>query len=248
MSETSGELNGEVAIVTGGARGLGRAISLALGAAGALVVVNYNSSKEAAEELLGELPEGSLAVQADVSTQEGVDAIFDAADTLGKVTIVVNNAGITRDGLLPMMPDEDWFDVIETNTSSTFRMCRAASMRMMRSRRGSIINVSSISAIRGNPGQTNYSASKAAVNGLTRSLAKELGRRNIRVNAVSPGFCETDMTASLPQMVIDAAKERIPLRRLGTPEDVAELVLFLAGPRSKWITGQVLSVDGGMSA
>jgi 3-oxoacyl-[acyl-carrier protein] reductase len=242
------ELAGQVAIVTGGARGIGRAIAIELGAAGAAVVLNYNNSEKAANELLSQLPSGSVAVQADVSTQEGVDAIFAAADELGGASILVNNAGITRDGLLPMMPDEDWLDVINTNATATFRTCRAATKRMMRERKGSIVNITSISAIRGNAGQTNYSASKAAVVGLTRSLARELGRRNIRINCVAPGFIDTDMTSVLPDIVIKAAIERIPLRRMGKPEEIASMVRFLCGPDSSYISGQLFVVDGGMSA
>jgi len=242
------ELTGEVAIVTGGSRGIGRAIALELGEAGAVVVLNYNKSKELAEELLSELPEGSVAVQADVSTQDGVDVIFSAADKLGGASILVNNAGITRDGLLPMMPDEDWLDVMNTNTTGTFRTCRAASMQMMRKRKGVIVNMTSISAIRGNSGQTNYSASKAAIIGLTQSMARELGRRKIRINCVAPGFIETDMTAVLPELVIKSALDRIPLRRMGKPEEVAKMVRFLCSDDSSYISGQLFVVDGGMSA
>ena len=242
------ELSGEIAIVTGGSRGIGSAIALELGRAGAVIVLNYNNSKEQATGLLAQLPSGSVAVRADISTEEGVDAIFAAADDLGGASILVNNAGITRDGLLPMMPDEDWLDVMNTNATGTFRTCRAASLRMMRKRRGAIVNITSISAIRGNSGQTNYSASKAAVIGLSRSLARELGRRNIRINCVAPGFIETDMTSVLPNLVIESALERIPLRRIGQPEEVATMVRFLCGPDSSYISGQLFVVDGGMSA
>jgi 3-oxoacyl-[acyl-carrier protein] reductase len=246
MSRT--ELSGEVAIVTGGARGIGSAIALELGRAGAVIVLNYNNSKERATALLAQLPNGSVAVQADVSTEEGVDSIFAAADELGGASILVNNAGITRDGLLPMMPDEDWLDVMNTNATGTFRTCRAASLRMMRKRKGAIVNITSISAIRGNSGQTNYSASKAAIIGLSRSFARELGRRNIRINCVAPGFIETDMTSVLPDLVIESALERIPLRRMGQPAEVATMVRFLCGPDSSYISGQLFVVDGGMSA
>ncbi len=242
------ELASEVAIVTGGSRGIGRAIALELGAAGAVVVLNYNQSKETATELVSQLPPGSVAVQADISTQIGVDALFAAADELGGASVLVNNAGITRDGLLPMMSDEDWLDVMNTNATGTFRTCREASMRMMRKRRGVIVNITSISAIRGNAGQTNYSASKAAVIGFTRSMARELGRRNIRINCVAPGFIDTDMTSVLPDAVIEAALERIPLRRMGKPEEIASMVRFLCGPDSSYISGQLFVVDGGMSA
>jgi len=241
------ELNGKLAIVTGGSRGLGRAIALELGKAGATVIVNFRSNAEAAAEVVAAIGDAH-AVQADISTPDGVDALFAAADALGDVSILVNNAGITRDGLLPVMSDEDWLDVIQTNATATFRTCRAASLRMMRQRNGSIINITSVSGIRGNAGQCNYSASKAAVIGLTRSLAKELGRRNIRVNAVAPGFFDTEMTQALPDIVIKEVKKQIPMRRMGTPEELAQMVRFLATDGSSYITGQTFVVDGGLTA
>ena len=241
------QLKGKRAVVTGGARGLGRAISIALHEAGATVLVNYYTSQEAAEALVQELGRGR-AVYANVATAEGVNALFAAVDEEGGLDILVNNAGITRDGLLPRMRDEDWLEVMETNTTACFRTCRAASIRMMQQRSGSIINITSISGMRGNAGQTNSSASKAAVIGLTRSLARELGRRKIRVNAVAPGFFDTDMTRSLPSMLVEEVTKQSPLRRLGEPAELANMVRFLAGEESSYITGQVFVVDGGLTA
>jgi 3-oxoacyl-[acyl-carrier protein] reductase len=240
------ELQGLNAIVTGGSRGIGRAIALELGRAGARVLVNYARSAELAERVVAELPE-ARAMQADVSTTEGCEALVAACKEWGKVDIVVNNAGITADGLCMMMSDEDFERVMAVNAGGCFRMCRAALQVMSRQRSGSIINLTSISGFRGNSGQTNYSASKAAIIGMTRTLAREMGRRKIRVNAVAPGFIETDMTNALPAVALDEVKKNIPMRRFGQVEDVAPIVRFLAGPGSQYITGQLFVVDGGMS-
>jgi len=240
------ELEGKIAIVTGGSRGIGRAIALELGAAGATVVVNYRSNAEAANEVIEKLNGKGIAVQADVSTTEGCQKIIDTAVEAGGLDILVNNAGITDDGLALRMTDEQWERVMNTNAGGAFRMCRAALDVMFRKRAGSIINIVSISGIRGNPGQANYSASKAAIIGLTRTLAKEMGRRKIRVNAVAPGFIETDMVADVHEEVIAGAKKIIPMRRLGKPEEIAPLIRFLAGPGSMYMTGQVIAVDGGL--
>jgi 3-oxoacyl-[acyl-carrier protein] reductase len=241
------ELEGKIAVVTGASRGIGRAIALELGRGGATVVVNYRSNAEAAQEVVDALEGRGHAVQADVSTIEGVDALIEAATQLGGLDILVNNAGITDDSLTLRMTDDQWDRVLNTNAGGCFRMCRAALQVMFRKRSGSIINIVSISGLRGNPGQANYSASKAAIIGLTRTLAKEMGRRNIRVNAVAPGFVETDMVADVDERVIEGAKQMIPMRRLGTPEDIAPTVRFLAGDGSRYLTGQVIAVDGGMS-
>ncbi len=238
-------LTDRVAIVTGAGRGIGRAIALELGRAGARVIVNYNRSAEAAEALAAEI--GGVAVQADVSSAEGADRLVAAAEALGGLHILVNNAGITRDGLMLRMADSDWQAVIDTNLTATFRMCRAAAAVMLRQRAGSIINLTSISGIRGNSGQANYAASKAAVAAMSRSLAKELARRGIRVNCVAPGFIATDMVEAMNRKVVEGVLDVIPMRRIGQPEEVAHLVRFLASDEARYITGQELAVDGGLS-
>ena len=241
------ELAEKVAIVTGGSRGIGRAIALELGAAGAKVIVNYRSSSEQAEAIAAQIPFGK-AIQADVSTTEGCTALIEAADEWGGVDILVNNAGITDDGLAMRMSDEQFDTVMQVNAGGAFRMARAALPIMARKRSGSIINLASVSAFRGNAGQINYAASKAAVLAMTRCLAKEMGKRKIRVNAVAPGFIETDMTDILPDAVLEGAKQVIPLKRLGKPEEIAPMVRFLAGPGASYISGQLFVVDGGLSA
>ena len=241
------ELDGQIAIVTGGSRGIGRAISLELGRAGATVIVNYNSNQEAAQAVVDELGGKAFAIQADIGTTEGTDLLLAKAEELGGLDILVNNAGITDDNLVLRMTDDQWQRVMDVNAGGTFRMCRGAVVQMFRRRKGAIVNIVSIAGIRGNPGQANYSASKAAIIGLTRSLAKEMGRRNIRVNAVAPGFVKTDMIADVDERVITEAKKMIPMRRLAEPADIAPLVRFLVGPGSTYVTGQVVAVDGGMS-
>jgi 3-oxoacyl-[acyl-carrier protein] reductase len=227
--------------VTGGSRGIGRAIALELARAGAEVVVGYRSGAEEAEEVAKEA--GARAVQADVSDPEEAKRLVEEA---GDLDVLVNNAGLTRDGLLARMPDADWRDVIETNLSSVFYTCRAAVRGMMKKRAGSIVNVSSIVGIHGNWGQTNYGASKAGIIGFTKSLARELGSRNVRANVVAPGYVNTRLTDVLPEEAQQAMLANTPLGRLGDPEDVAGAVRFLCSDEAAFITGEVVFVDGGL--
>ncbi|MDP7018607.1 MAG: 3-oxoacyl-[acyl-carrier-protein] reductase [Pirellulaceae bacterium] len=244
------DLAGQTAIVTGASQGLGRAMAIALAANGARVAcVARNAEKLAAvvNEISGDGGQAE-AFSCDVTSKESVESVVDGvADDWERLDILVNNAGVTRDTLLPRMTDEEWDTVIETNLRGTFLFSRAASRHMMRARYGRIINVSSVSGLIGNPGQTNYSASKAGMIGLTRSLSRELAGRKVTINAVAPGFIESEMTKALGDIVITEAKKRIPAKRLGTPEDVAATVLFLASPAAAYVTGHTLTVDGGMT-
>lgn len=245
------DLSGQNAIVTGASQGLGRAIAVALAASGARVALVARNAEKLAEtaKMITDAGGSAEVMAGDVSKRESVEKIIETvAEEWGKLDILVNNAGITRDTLLPIMSDEQWDDVIAVNLRGTFLFTRAAAQRMMRKRYGRIINISSVSGLIGNPGQTNYSASKAGVIGLTRSLAKELGKRKVTVNAVAPGFIESEMTEKLGDAILGEVKKRIPANRLGTPDDVAACVLFLAGAAASYITGQVLTVDGGMTA
>lgn len=227
--------------MTGGSRGIGRAIALELGRAGAEVVVGYVSGAEEAEAVAQQA--GGRAIQADVSDPDDARRLVEEA---GDLDVLVNNAGVTRDGLLARMPDEDWRVVIETNLSSVFYTCRAAVRGMMKKRAGSIVNVSSIVGVHGNWGQTNYGASKAGIIGFTKSLARELGSRNVRANVVAPGYVNTRLTEVLPEGARDAMLSNTPLGRLGEPEDVAGAVRFLCSDEASFITGEVLLVDGGL--
>ena len=234
-------LEGKLALVTGGSRGIGRAIALELGRAGAEVVVGYRTGRDEAEAVAEEI--GGRAVEADVSDAESAAALVEAA---GDVDVLVNNAGLTRDGLLVRMSDEDWRTVIDTNLSSVFYTCRAAARPMMRKRSGTIVNISSIVGMHGNWGQTNYAASKAGIIGFTKSLARELGSRNVRANVVAPGYVTTQLTDVLPEEATQAMLTNTPLGRLGDPEDVAGAVRFLCSDAAKFVTGDVLLVDGGL--
>jgi 3-oxoacyl-[acyl-carrier protein] reductase len=243
-------LAGKVAIVTGGSRGIGRGIAIELGKRGAKVIVNYNTSADAASEVVGVIQQAgseALAVQADVSQYAAAQNLIKTAIDFGeRLDILVNNAGTTRDMLLAMMPESDWDLVISMNLKSAYNCSKAALKPMVRQKYGRMVNISSISGLAGNGGQTNYSASKAGLIGLTKALAREVGGRNITVNAVAPGFIPTDLTSSLPQNLLDEAVKATPLGRLGTIEDVARAVAFLVSDDAAFITGQVLSVDGGM--
>jgi 3-oxoacyl-[acyl-carrier protein] reductase len=238
---TFASLEGKNALVTGASRGIGRAIAAELAQAGASVVIGYNSGREEAEALASRLD--ARAVQADVSNAEEAGRLVEEA---GDLDILVNNAGLTRDGLLVRMPDDDWRTVLETNLSSVFYTCRAVCRPMMRKRAGAIVNVSSIVGVHGNWGQTNYGASKAGIIGFTKSLARELGSRNVRANVVAPGYVKTQLTDVLPEEAKQAMLQNTPLGRLGEPEDVAGAVRFLCSDDASFITGEVLLVDGGL--
>jgi 3-oxoacyl-[acyl-carrier protein] reductase len=243
-------LTGKVALVTGGSRGLGRAISLKLGSLGAKVVVNYQKNAAAAEEVVAAIrAQGgeAMAIAGDVSKFDQAQALVKAAiDAYGRLDILVNNAGTTRDNLIAMMKEDDWDVVITTNLKSAWNMCKAVSRPMMKQRYGRIVNITSVSGLAGQGGQSNYSASKAGLIGLTKALAKELGGRNIAVNAVAPGFVPTDLTSIVPAELQELMLKMTPLGRLGTGEDIANAVAFLASDDASYITGQTLSVDGGM--
>lgn len=243
-------LKDKVAIVTGGTRGIGRAIALKLADHGANIVINYRNSDKEAEELKAILEEKGvkvLTVKCDISNFEDSKNLMDKCkEVFGKIDILVNNAGITKDTLIMRMKEEDFDNVIDVNLKGTFNCAKHASAIMLKQRFGKIINMTSVVGIAGNAGQVNYAASKAGVIGLTKSLAKELGSRGITVNAIAPGFINTDMTASLSEKVKEEASKNIPLKRLGDPEDVANLVGFLASDAANYITGQVINVDGGM--
>ncbi len=244
------DLSGKVALVTGGSRGIGRAIALQLATLGADVAVNYQGNVAAAQavsEAIEGMGRKSIAVQADVRDAAAVEAMIkEVTQQLGGLHILVNNAGITRDNLMMRMKDEDWTLVIDTNLKGAFNVIKASQRAMMKARYGRIINITSVAGVSGNAGQANYASAKAGLIGLTKSVAKELGSRGITCNAVAPGFIPTDLTAELPEALIAQAVQLTPLGRLGTVEDVAKAVAFLASDGAEFITGQVLNVDGGM--
>ena len=234
-------LEGRTALVTGGSRGIGRAIAAELAEGGAQVVIGYRSGREEADDVAGQI--GGKAIQADVAEADDAKRLVDEA---GDVDILVNNAGVTRDGLLARMSDEDWDVVIDTNLRGTFNTCRAVTRGMMKRRSGAIVNVSSVVGLHGNPGQTNYSASKAGIIGFTKALARELGSRGVRANVVAPGYISTRLTNELPEELRGAMLANTPLGRFGDPEDVAGVVRFLCSDEAAFVTGEVLLVDGGL--
>ncbi|QJA06476.1 3-oxoacyl-[acyl-carrier-protein] reductase [Thermosulfurimonas marina] len=244
------ELKGKVALVTGASRGIGRAVALELARSGAQVAVNYAASEGPAQEVVREIEAlggQALAVKFDVADPEAVSqGVKEVEEALGKIDILVNNAGITRDGLCMRLKEEDWERVLSVNLKGAFLVTKAVLPGMMKRRWGRIINVSSVVAFSGNPGQTNYAASKAGLVGFSRSLALEVATRGITVNVVAPGFIETDMTAALPEKVREALLSRVPLGRPGTPEEVAYAVVFLASEKAAYITGTVIHVNGGL--
>ncbi len=245
------DLSGQTALVTGASRGIGKAIALALGKSGAKVACvarNEEKLKETADEIAA--AGGTAAIYpCDVTDSAAVEKLFEQVlEDWEQLDILVNNAGITRDTLIPRMTDEDWDDVITTNLRSVFLFTRAGILAMMRKRYGRIINISSVSGLMGNPGQANYSASKAGVIGLTQTVAREIAGRKVTVNAICPGFISTEMTDALGPMVQDEVKKRVPLKRLGESQEIADAVLYLASESGAYITGQVLTLDGGLTA
>jgi 3-oxoacyl-[acyl-carrier protein] reductase len=244
-------LKDQVALVTGGSRGIGRAVVKALAAEGARVAFVYRGNQTAADSLVQEVTQSGgrvLALQADVTSTEAAQACADRLEKeWGRFDILVNNAGIIKDDLFVRMEPESWQKVLNTNLGGTFNFCRAVAYTLMKQRRGRIINISSIAADHVNMGQTNYAASKGAINAFTRALAVELASRNVTVNAVAPGFIETDMSEAVRNKAGDMIKKVIPMRRLGQPDDIARVVVFLASTDSGYITGQVITVDGGLS-
>lgn len=243
-------MQGKIALVTGASRGIGRAIALRFAREGANVGINYRTSREEAEavaESVRELGVEPKLLHADVSRPDQVQAMFEALDVWGGVDILVNNAGVTRDGLLMRMSEDDWDEVMNVNLRGAFLCCRAAARPMVRKRWGRIINMASVVGLAGNPGQSNYAASKAGLIGLTRTLSRELASRNITVNAIAPGFIETDMVASLSEDARSHIRALIPMDGFGTPEDVAAAAAFLASDGARYITGQTIAVDGGIA-
>lgn len=245
------DLKGKVALVTGGSRGIGREIAIGLSKLGADIAFTYSSNSIKAMEVVEELIQNgvkAIAIQGNVSIEEDVNSIVSQVEEkLGGIDILVNNAGITKDNLLIRMKPEDWDDVMNVNLKGVFLCTKAVARGMMKKKYGKIINISSVVGVTGNAGQGNYSASKAGVIGFTKSMAKELASRGIRVNAIAPGFIQTDMTAVLKDDIKEAMLNNIPLNHFGTPKDISNVVNFLASEASDYITGQVIKVDGGMA-
>ncbi len=245
-------LQDQVALVTGGSRGIGRAIVQAFAAEGAKVAFVYRGNQAAADSLVAEVKQlggTALALQADVAkADEAQKCVERVVQEWGRLDVLVNNAGVIRDGLFVRMTPEEWSTVLDTNLGGTFNFCRAVMDAMVfKQKRGRIINISSVAAVYHNPGQANYAASKGAINAFTRALAVEVAKRNVTVNAIAPGFIETDMSEAVRNQAGDRIKKAIPMRRLGQPEDIARVAVFLAGPDSAYMTGQILTVDGGLS-
>ena len=244
------KLEGKKALVTGASRGIGRAIALALAAEGADVAVNYAGPEAAAKEVAAEIEamgRKAFVIQADISSNEAATAMIDqAVKEFGRIDVLVNNAGITRDGLLMRMKEEDWDAVLTTNLKGVFNCTKAVIKYMMKQKAGHIVSISSVVGLAGSAGQANYAAAKAGVIGFTKAVAKEVATRGITVNAVAPGFIQTDMTKVLSEKVVESMQASIPLHRLGDPEDIAKAVVFLASDDASYITGQTLNVDGGM--
>jgi len=244
-------LTGKIAVVTGASRGIGRACALKLASLGAKVIVNYNKNQTSADAVVAEIKRNSgeaIAVQGDVSQFAAAQNVVKAAiDAYGRLDILVNNAGTTRDTLLAMMKEEEFDSVVQTNLKSVFNMSKAALRQMMKQKYGRIVNMTSIAGIIGNPGQTNYSASKAGIIGFTKAMAKEYGGKNILVNAVAPGYVPTDLTNVLPQDIKDGIVKLTALGRMGTAEEIANVVAFLASDEASYITGQVIAADGGLT-
>ncbi|WP_026475969.1 3-oxoacyl-[acyl-carrier-protein] reductase [Alkaliphilus transvaalensis] len=243
-------LSGKNALVTGGSRGIGRSIALALAGAGANVVINYTSNATAAEAVVKEIEAlgvKGLAVKGNISNGDEVNEMINQIEEVfPQIDILINNAGITKDNLIIRMKEEEWDAVMDVNLKGTFLATKAVARKMIKQKHGKIINISSVVGVMGNPGQANYCASKAGVIGFTKALAKELAGKGINVNAIAPGFIDTDMTAVLSDNVKDQMLSHIPLKRYGKPEDIANLILFLSSDLSNYITGQVIHVDGGM--